>query len=83
MRPKGYVRSLWLGGVVVPIGVTFHAQVDEKSAHQGVFQFGLDATPLGLEVFLKAVAPISTDEEPIYIIRIKSIAPNALIFPHS
>jgi hypothetical protein len=25
MRPKGYVRSLWLGGVVVPIGVAFHA----------------------------------------------------------
>jgi len=61
MLPNDYVRSLGLMRVVVPIGVTLHAQVDEQSAHQPVYGFGRDATPLGLEISAKAIAPIAAD----------------------
>ena len=61
MLPKGYVRSVGLLCIVVPVGVTMHAHVDEKSAHQRVFGFGRDATPLGREISLKDIAPIATD----------------------
>ena len=60
MLPKDYVYSLGLRRVVVRIGITLYAQVDEKSAHQRVFGFGRDAnaTPL---ISSKAIAPIATD----------------------
>ena len=61
MLPKGYVRSLRLGRVVVSVGDTLHAQVDKQSAHQRVFGFGRDASPFGLEISAKTIAPIAAD----------------------
>jgi len=81
MLPKNYVRSLGLGRVIVPLGVALHAKIDEKSIHQRIFGLGCDATPLGLEISSRTIAPIATHEQVIEIIGIKPIAPYTLIFP--